>query len=125
MRKRLDLPFHGGGEDGSGRQLGFMSCASTENTLRFVCAVESRIRVAGVIYTYLSPCLSPCLLVYLSPFVYSPVCVWVCMCRICVLGVSDWRVFNRAAPASVSINLHASTYVLCLLRILGTPEIRT
>eukprot|EP00903_Cladosiphon_okamuranus_P011737 g11035.t1 len=34
VKKRLDLPFHGGGVDGSGRQLGFLSCASTENTLR-------------------------------------------------------------------------------------------
>ncbi|CAM9647333.1 unnamed protein product, partial [Hapterophycus canaliculatus] len=36
VRKRLDLPFHGGGADGSGRQQGFMSCASTENTLRYL-----------------------------------------------------------------------------------------
>lgn len=36
VKKRLDLPFHGGGVDGSGRQLGFLSCASTENTLRYI-----------------------------------------------------------------------------------------
>ncbi|CAM9228787.1 unnamed protein product [Ectocarpus fasciculatus] len=36
VRKRLDLPFHGGGVDASGRQQGFLSCASTENTLRYL-----------------------------------------------------------------------------------------
>ena len=36
VRKRLDLPFHGGGVDPSGERLGFLSAASTENTLRSV-----------------------------------------------------------------------------------------
>lgn len=34
IRSRLDLPFHGGGTDASGRQRGFLSCESTANTFR-------------------------------------------------------------------------------------------
>lgn len=34
VRSRLDLPFHGGGLDPSGRPRGFLSCESTANTFR-------------------------------------------------------------------------------------------
>ena len=37
VRSRLNLPFHGGSVDPSGRAQGFLSCASTENTLRCFC----------------------------------------------------------------------------------------
>ena len=36
VRSRLNLPFHGGSVDPSGRAQRFLSCASTENTLRCV-----------------------------------------------------------------------------------------
>eukprot|EP00904_Undaria_pinnatifida_P007460 jgi/Undpi1/3844/HiC_scaffold_16.g07213.m1 len=36
VRSRLNLPFHGGSVDPSGRAQRFLSCASTENTLRYL-----------------------------------------------------------------------------------------